>query len=113
MTVPAKPKNELEDQIKTLQEKLGTTNMKLCEVRNTNAQLKNDLKIANKLLQQEIGDALENLQISSNPNWRGRAQIICDLQQKNNELREKLKAYQDKEKGGRFNFGFNRSYIKF
>ncbi|KAF2895735.1 hypothetical protein ILUMI_10439 [Ignelater luminosus] len=92
-----KPKNALEEQIKTLQEKLNSTHSKLCEARNSNTQLKNDLKMANKLLQQEVGESFETL-VNSNTNWRGRAQIICDLQQKNIDLKEKLKMYQEKEK---------------
>lgn len=61
-------------------------------------QLRNDLKLATKLLQQEIGESFDTLQnlVSLNPNWRGRAQVICDLQQKVAELREKLK---EKETG--------------
>lgn len=61
-------------------------------------QLKNDLKAANKLLRQEIGESFENLQslMNVNTNWRGRAQMICDLQQKVSELKEKLK---EKESG--------------
>lgn len=83
----------MEEQIKILHEKLNTTTAKLFEAKNLNVQLKNELKVANKLLQQEVGESFESLQnmIGTNPNWRGRAQLICDLQQKNNELREKLK----------------------
>lgn len=52
--------------------------------------------MANKLLQQEVGDNFDTIQSSnSNGNWRGRAQVIRDLQQKNSELREKLKGLQD------------------
>lgn len=88
-----RPENELEEQIKVLQEKLNCANSKLFETKNINMQLKNDLKLANKFLQQEIGESFDTLQSLSNSssNWRGRAQIICDLQQKNSELREKLK----------------------
>lgn len=49
-----------------------------------------------KCLQQEIGENYESL--VSNSNWRGRAQTICDLTQKNTELKEKLKNIQDKSK---------------
>nr|CAH7718109.1 unnamed protein product [Callosobruchus chinensis] len=91
------PTNDLEEQIKKLQEKLSTAQSKLSELNNTNLQLKNDLKLAKKYLQQEIGDGFESLHtFSSNPgNWRGRAQIICDLQQKNSDMKEKLKALQE------------------
>ncbi|GJQ66375.1 hypothetical protein Trydic_g4406 [Trypoxylus dichotomus] len=90
--------NNMEDEIKQLHEKVNNVTIKLFETRNANMQLRNDLKLANKLLQQEIGDTFENLQtiVNNGNNWRGRAQIICDLQQKNNELKEKLKLYQEK-----------------
>ncbi|KAJ8973151.1 hypothetical protein NQ317_017924 [Molorchus minor] len=94
-TVPEKeekPVNQLEETIKKLQEKCNVTSNKLLEVKNVNCQLKNDMKLANKWLQQETGENFESLQSlnnSNNGNLRGRAQIICDLQQKNNELREK------------------------
>ncbi|KAF5274079.1 hypothetical protein FQR65_LT04477 [Abscondita terminalis] len=99
-SVPEKPRNEVDEQLKLLTEKLSTANGKLCELRNANSSLKSNLKLANKLLQQEVGESFESLQltINSNGNWRGRSQIICDLQQKNAELREKLKTLEEKEK---------------
>lgn len=93
-------KNDTDQQqtiIKSLQDKLNAVSSKLFESKNVNVQLKNDLKSANKFLRQEIGDNLETLQCNSS-NWRGRAQIICDLQEKNNELRDKLKTYHEKGK---------------
>ncbi|KAG5867290.1 hypothetical protein JTB14_031758 [Gonioctena quinquepunctata] len=98
--VEEKPVNELEDQVKKLSEKVSFLTNKLSESRNNNLHLKNDLKQTNKWLQQEIGECFENLQSMTNSHagWRGRAQVICDLQQKNNELREKLKAAQEKVK---------------
>lgn len=96
--VPVKeeiPINESEEQIKQLQEKLNHITAKLFEVKNSNTQLKNDLKLANKYLLQEVGETFEKLQSNvNNSNWRGRSQIICDLQQKNSELKEKLKTMQ-------------------
>lgn len=87
-----------EDEVKQLNDKLNSVSSKLFESKNANVRLKNDLKLANKLLQQEIGDNFDTMQtmVNNGCNWRGRAQIICDLQQKNNELREKLKQLQDK-----------------
>lgn len=81
-----------------MQEKLNYTSSKWAEEKSANAKLKNDLKLANKWLQQEVGDKFETLLSlnNSNSNWRGRAQVICDLQKKNSELKEKLKSYQDK-----------------
>lgn len=93
-----KPKDELEVQIKVLEEKLSTANTKLYDSKNANLQLKNELKLANKLLQQEIGDNFQLLASSGNSGWRGRAQVICNLQQKNNELKERLKSYDLGEK---------------
>ncbi|XP_044264595.1 girdin-like [Tribolium madens] len=92
------------DEMKKLQEKLNYTTNKWIEEKNLNLQLKNDLKRANKWLQQEVGEKFETLLSlnSSNSNWRGRAQIICDLQQKNQDLKEKLKLFQD-NKGPVFN----------
>ncbi|KAJ8958764.1 hypothetical protein NQ314_006363 [Rhamnusium bicolor] len=92
-----KPVNELEETVKKLQEKLNHMTNKMLETKNTNLQLKNDLKLANKWLQQEIGENFESVQsLNNNGNWRGRSQIICDLQQKNAELREKIKESQEK-----------------
>ncbi|CAH1169958.1 unnamed protein product [Phaedon cochleariae] len=93
-----RPVNELEEQIKKLNEKLNVVTNKLSETKNANLQLKNDLKLANKWLQQEIGENFENIQSlnTTNGNWRGRSQIICDLQQKNNDLKEKLKTAHEK-----------------
>ncbi|KAL3286756.1 hypothetical protein HHI36_001249 [Cryptolaemus montrouzieri] len=93
----ASPKPENEELLKKTRDKLGATSFKLREVQNANIQLKNELKVANKYLQQEVGDTFENINNNKNSrSWRGRAQIICDLQQKNQELREKLKLYQRK-----------------
>lgn len=49
-----------------------------------------------KWLKQEIGESFESLQVLNkvDGSWRGRAQIIYDLQMKNNELKEKLKSFQ-------------------
>lgn len=96
--IPTKLDTDKEDQVKQLTDKLAATQSKLYEAKNANVQLKNDLKLANKFLQQEIGDSFENLQNLANngANWRGRAQIVCDLQQKNSELREKLRLLQEK-----------------
>ncbi|XP_030748184.1 coiled-coil domain-containing protein 13-like isoform X2 [Sitophilus oryzae] len=79
---------ESKSEIKSLQDRLNVTMNKLMEAKNANVQLKNDLKQANKFLQQEVGENFETLQ--SNGNWKGRAQIICDLQEKNKKLKEKL-----------------------
>lgn len=100
-TVPEKEDKEeaaeKQDKIKTLQEKLSSTSIRLFETKNQNMQLKNDLKLATKLLQQEVGESFESVQsmLNTNSNWRGRAQMVCDLQQKICELKEKLKTSQE------------------
>ncbi|XP_019866029.1 coiled-coil domain-containing protein 13 isoform X2 [Aethina tumida] len=98
-TVKKTPSDD--DQTKKLQDKLSMTTYKLLEAKNSNTQLKNELKSMKKCLQQEIGENYESL--VSNSNWRGRAQTICDLTQKNTELKEKLKNIQDKTAGNATN----------
>ncbi|XP_017784096.1 PREDICTED: MAR-binding filament-like protein 1-1 [Nicrophorus vespilloides] len=95
---PSKPINDLISELKTAQEKLNNSNSKLFEEKNANLKLKHELKLANKLLQEEIGDGFESVQqITNNVGWKGRAQIVMDLQKKCNDLREKLKSNQDKD----------------
>lgn len=56
-------------------------------------ELQNQLKLAHKCLQQEVGDNFNLNSIASQgngSNWRGRAQQILALQQKVQELKEKL-----------------------
>lgn len=83
--------NQIEE-IKQLQEKLSQTTNKLFEVKNKNIELRNEIKSANKLLQQELGDSFTSVQNFANcqTNWRGRAQQIIHLQQKNSELQDKI-----------------------
>lgn len=93
LLVPVKDVPQDVDKVKVLEDKLSSTSIRLFEVKNLNMQLKNELKAATKLLKQEIGESFESLQslVNMTPNWRGRAQVICDLQQKVSELKEKLK----------------------
>lgn len=85
-------KEENPDQIKILSDKLAATSKKLFEVKNLNIQLTNELKQANRLLSQEIGESFTSITNLShtNSNWRGRAQQIISLQQKLSELQDKL-----------------------
>lgn len=83
--------------MKCLQDRLSQTTNKLFEIRNKNIELKNELKIANKVLQQEVGDNFVSVQsFTSQTNWRGRAQQIINLQQKNTELQEKVMSLSSK-----------------
>ncbi|CAG9800376.1 unnamed protein product [Chironomus riparius] len=79
-------------EVQMLTENLERTKKKLFEASNFNLQLKNELKIAHKCLQHEIGtDSVNFSQIlNSTSNWRGRAQQIQMLQSKIAELRDKL-----------------------
>ncbi|CAH1106081.1 unnamed protein product [Psylliodes chrysocephalus] len=89
------PPNSLnDDDIKKLNDKISHLTNKVAEAKNMNMELKREMKLAKKMLQQEVGESFENLQAIYNANyagWRGRAQMICDLQQKNSDLKEKLK----------------------
>lgn len=84
---PASP-----SEIQILQDSVDKTKKKLFEVSNLNVQLKNELKMAQKCLQQELG--VESVSVSqllnSQANWRGRAEQILMLQSKIAELKEKI-----------------------
>lgn len=78
-------------EMQILNEKLEKANKKVFEILNQNAQLKNDLKMANKALQQEVGENVNVSQIlAGNSNWHGRARQITMLNSKIAELKEKL-----------------------
>lgn len=80
-----------------LQAKINSMQQKLFETRNKNTELQNQLKLAHKCLQHEVGEAV-NVNILSNnlnqANWRGRAQQILSLQQKLQELKARLDSYE-------------------
>ncbi|KAG5682676.1 hypothetical protein PVAND_012012 [Polypedilum vanderplanki] len=79
-------------ELQTIANSLEKTRKKLLEVTNQNVQLKTELKMAHKCLQQEIG--VENINLpqllNSTSNWRGRADQISMLQRKIAEYKEKL-----------------------
>ncbi|XP_050337384.1 coiled-coil domain-containing protein 13 [Bactrocera neohumeralis] len=83
---PKEPSDELRVKLNAIQQKLF-------ETRNKNTELQNQLKLAQKCLQQEIGENFNLATMASqtqNSNWRGRAQQIIHLQQKVHELKERL-----------------------
>ncbi|CAO1305294.1 unnamed protein product [Diamesa tonsa] len=87
MDLPPPPQNEIQN----LTDKLNQSKQKLFEVLNNNTQLKNELKIAHKCIQMEVGEPANVAQLmSSSSNWRGRAQQIAILHSKVSDLREKL-----------------------
>lgn len=87
-----KTDSEKLDQVKILSDKVATLTKKLFDQKNQNSTLSHDLKQANKLLSQEIGESFTGIYNLANTssNWRGRAQQIINLQEKLTEVQEKL-----------------------
>nr|KAG5705665.1 hypothetical protein BaRGS_026604 [Batillaria attramentaria] len=82
--------------VKALQDKLKQTESKMAEFRNQCQMLKQEIKVAHKVVAQEIGDSNVNVQalLNNASNFRGRAQQIIALQNKVEELRAQLEAQQ-------------------
>ncbi|XP_027551266.1 coiled-coil domain-containing protein 13 [Neopelma chrysocephalum] len=78
-------------EVKALQEKLNTANLKAMEYRNQLQSSRQELKMTQKLLANEIGEDV-NIQslLANSGSWRGRAQQILVLQNKVRELESKL-----------------------
>ncbi|XP_049654930.1 coiled-coil domain-containing protein 13 [Accipiter gentilis] len=77
--------------VKALQEKLTTANFKAMEYRNQLQSAKQELKMTQKLLANEVGEDV-NIQslLTNSGSWRGRAQQILVLQSKVRELENQL-----------------------
>ncbi|KAM9250209.1 LOW QUALITY PROTEIN: coiled-coil domain-containing protein 13-like [Cariama cristata] len=77
--------------LKELQEKLTSANFKVMEYRNQLQSAKQELKMTQKLLANEVGDDvnIQSLLINSG-SWCGRAQQILVLQSKVRELENRL-----------------------
>lgn len=80
------------DKLKELNSKLSVVNKKLYDSKNRNLELKNDILLATKILQQELGDKFTSIKELQNDvaGWKGRAQQIVLLQAKVSDLEEKL-----------------------
>ncbi|NXV88240.1 CCD13 protein, partial [Calonectris borealis] len=78
-------------EVKALQEKLTTANFKVMEYRNQLQSAKQELKMTQKLLANEVGEDV-NIQslLTNSGSWRGRAQQILVLQSKVRELENQL-----------------------
>ncbi|XP_054673449.1 coiled-coil domain-containing protein 13 isoform X3 [Grus americana] len=79
-------------EVKALQEKLTTANFKVMEYRNQLQSAKQELKMTQKLLANEVGEDV-NIQslLTNSGSWRGRAQQILVLQNKVRELENQLR----------------------
>lgn len=88
------------DEFKELTVKLCAVNKKLCETKNRNLELKNEILGATKILQQELGDKFTSIKELQHDvaGWKGRAQQIVCLQAKIAELEDKLNVKQLVEK---------------
>ena len=74
---------DIAQELRTCQEKLKQSEIKQAEFRNQCASLKQELKVAQKVLSNEVGDGV-NIQslLNSTSTWRGRQQQIIALQKK-------------------------------
>ncbi|XP_048728819.2 coiled-coil domain-containing protein 13-like isoform X1 [Ostrea edulis] len=77
--------------VKSLQDKLKYAENKMADYRNQTSLLKQELKMAHKVLSQEVGENVNIQSILNNQSsWKGRAQQIMMLQKKVDELKAEI-----------------------
>ncbi|XP_066927690.1 coiled-coil domain-containing protein 13-like [Clytia hemisphaerica] len=101
MKSPTKEERDKEaSELSSVKDKLSQVLLKSAEERNEIDSLKKELKIANKVLQREVGEniSFQSL-LNSSAGWRGRQQQIMALQQKNNDLQQQLPQHERGKSG--------------
>ncbi|XP_076433546.1 coiled-coil domain-containing protein 13 isoform X5 [Peromyscus maniculatus bairdii] len=84
-------------EVKALQDRLAATNLKMSDLRNQIQSAKQELRMAQKVLANEVGEDVNIQQLLASPGtWRGRAQQILVLQSKVRELEKQLGQRQNK-----------------
>ncbi|XP_045055820.2 coiled-coil domain-containing protein 13 isoform X2 [Desmodus rotundus] len=87
-------------EVKVVQDRLVAANLKMSDLRNQIQSLRQELRMAQKVLASEVGEDVNVQQLLSSPGtWRGRAQQILVLQSKVRELEKQLGQTQSRSVG--------------